>query len=313
MARAQGARSQLALAFETVYGTSPASGYTKLPFASSGLSSEQPLIDNELLGYGRDPLAPTRDAVTADGDVVIPIDVDGIGFWLKAAFGAPVTTGTTPKTHTFKSGGLVIPSMSIEIGTPEVPNYSMLAGCVLDRLSIGVARSGNLQATAQLVAQGETRNVASQAGTLANLAQMKRFGHFNGAIKRNTVALGSIVSGDIVYSNNLDPVETIRADGKIDGADPTIASMTGSIVSRFADTTLLDQAAAGQSCALEFSWVISANESLTITVHEVYLPVPRREIPGPRGIQATFDWQAALNTAAGCMVTVALKNAVAAY
>ena len=55
MARAQGARAQMALAFETVYGTAPASGYTRVPFASTSLGSEQPLISSELLGYGRDP------------------------------------------------------------------------------------------------------------------------------------------------------------------------------------------------------------------------------------------------------------------
>ena len=57
MARAQGARAQMALAFETVYGTPPAGGYTRVPFASTSL------------GYGRDPLVPVKDAMTADGDV----------------------------------------------------------------------------------------------------------------------------------------------------------------------------------------------------------------------------------------------------
>ena len=71
MARAHGARAQMALAFETVYGTAPASGYRTVPFASTTLGSEQPLIASELLGQGRDPLAPIKDAVTADGDVVV--------------------------------------------------------------------------------------------------------------------------------------------------------------------------------------------------------------------------------------------------
>jgi hypothetical protein len=86
----------MALAFETVYGTAPASSYTRVPFASTSLGSEQPLISSELLGYGRDPLAPIKDAVTADGDVVVPIDAEAFGFWLKAAFGEPVTTGAGP-------------------------------------------------------------------------------------------------------------------------------------------------------------------------------------------------------------------------
>ena len=72
MARAQGARAQMALAFETTYGTPPVGGFTKMPFASTSLGAEQPLLNSELLGYGRDPLAPIKDAVTADGDVVVP-------------------------------------------------------------------------------------------------------------------------------------------------------------------------------------------------------------------------------------------------
>jgi len=75
----------------------------QMPFASTSLGAEQPLLGAELLGYGRDPLAPIKDAVTADGDVVVPIDAEAFGFWLKAAFGDPVTTGTGPYTHVCQS------------------------------------------------------------------------------------------------------------------------------------------------------------------------------------------------------------------
>ena len=53
MAGAQGARAQMALAFETIYGTAPVGGYTRVPFASITLGSGQPLISAELFGYGR--------------------------------------------------------------------------------------------------------------------------------------------------------------------------------------------------------------------------------------------------------------------
>ena len=45
MARAQGARAQMALAFETTYGTPPVGGFTKMPFASTSLGAEQPLLN----------------------------------------------------------------------------------------------------------------------------------------------------------------------------------------------------------------------------------------------------------------------------
>lgn len=164
MARAQGARARMALAFETTYGTPPASGFTRMPFASTTLGAEQPLLNSELLGYGRDPLAPIKDAVTADGDVVVPIDAEAFGFWLKAAFGAPTTTGSSPGpyAHTFQSGSWALPSLAIETAMPEVPRYAMYSGVVLDQLSWQMQRSGLLTATARLVAQGET--VATTSG-----------------------------------------------------------------------------------------------------------------------------------------------------
>ncbi len=313
MARAQGARAQMALAFETTYGTPPASGYTRMPFASATLGAEQPLLNSELLGYGRDPLPPIKDAVTSDGDVVVPIDAQAFGFWLKAAFGAPTTTGAeAPYTHEFQSGAWTLPSMSIETGMPEVPRFAMYSGCVLDQLSWQMQRSGLLTATARLVAQGEAVGATTSAGTPAELA-LKRFGHFNGAIKRNGTALGNVVSTEITYANNLDRIETIRADGRIDGADPSIAALTGRIEVRFADQTLVTQALDGDPCAMEFAYSLPSGESFTFTVHAVYLPRPRIEISGPQGVQASFDWQAARDATEGRMCTATLMNAVEEY
>jgi len=256
-----------------------------MPFASTSLGAEQPLLNSELLGYGRDPLAPVKDAVTADGDVVVPIDAEAFGFWLKAAFGAPVTTGTAPGpfTHTFQSGSWTLPSMAIETAMPEVPRYAIYSGVVLDQLSWQMQRSGLLTATARLVAQGETVATTSGAGTPAEL-DLIRFGHFNGAIKRNGTALGNVISTEITYANNLDRIETIRADGMTCGADPSIAALTGRTEVRFADQTT--------PCELEFSYSLISGDSLTVTVHAVYLPRPRIEIGGPQGIQASFDRQA---------------------
>jgi len=303
----------MALAYESVYGTPPASGYFKMPFASATLGAEQPLLESELLGYGRDPLAPIKDALTSDGDVVVPIDAIGFGYWLKAAFGDPTTTGAeAPYSHEFRSGSWTLPSLAIEIGMPEVPRFAMYAGCVVDQLSWQMTRSGLLTASVSLIAQGETPAAATGAGTPTEIT-LQRFGHFNGSIKRDGVALGNVVSTQITYGNNLDRIETIRADGKIDGADPSMAMLSGSMEVRFADTTLMDQAINGTTCALEFAYSLPTGESLTFTAHSVYLPRPRVEIGGPQGVQATFDWQAAKDAVTGRMCTVTLINDVETY
>jgi hypothetical protein len=128
--------------------------------------------------------------------------------------------------------------LSIETGMPEVPHYAMYSGCVLDQITWQMQRSGLLTTTAQLVAQGETVGTTSSAGTPAAL-ELQRFGHCNGAITRNGSALGNVISADITYANNLDRIETIRSYGRIDGADPSIAALTGSIEVRFAEGSVI--------------------------------------------------------------------------
>jgi hypothetical protein len=307
MARAHGARAQMALAFETVYGTPPASGYTRMPFASSTLGASQPLLESELLGYGRDPLAPIKDALNADGDVVVPIDARAFGFWLKGAFGQPNSTGSGTRTHVFQSGNWTLPSMAIEVGMPEVPSFAMYPGCRVDQISFTMQRSGLLTSSVRLIPQGETLATAAATGTLAAL-DLQRFGHFNGAVRRNGAALGNVVSAEVTYQNNLDRIETIRSDGLIDGVDPGMARMSGRMDVRFADTTLLQQAIDGTPAELEFAWSLSATASLTIVAHAVYLPRARREISGPQGVMASFEWQAALAASPARMATVTLIN-----
>jgi hypothetical protein len=421
--RARGANAQLALAYESVYGTSPSSGFYKVPFVSSQIGDEQKLISSDLLGGGRDPYAPSLDVVTNEGDIVVPVDLRNFGLWLKLLLGAPTTTagiaatgtiafsaqpitastigvggtaftfgtdiviGSTLKdtltnavmalnastaaavavatyglntkgdtieivydtvgtagnsfalaastdpasnatvsgatltggaatgayNHVFTSGLMTLPSASVEVGMTDTANYAMNYGLSADKLAIGLARSGLLNATISCIAQGEaTRTVASAAGTLSTLA-FERFTQFSGSVSRQGVPIGDLVSGNFNYANNMDKVEVIRDDGRIAGVDPSVSASTGQAVLRFKDMTLLDLAANGTPIDLTHKWKISAVKTLTVVNHEVYLPKPKTPITGPAGVQATYDWQSSKNEAAGNMLTVTLVNDVESY
>lgn len=313
MARARGANAVMAAAFETTYGTAPVSGFKKLPFVSAALGDEQGLIASDLLGYGREPLPPSRDVVNNEGDVVVPVDLRNFGNWLKLLMGAPTTVDNTGVyTHTFVSGALTLPSMTVQIGMPEVPSYGVNVGVRANTMQIQLQRSGLLTATMGLIAQGETRFAASQAGSPTE-AVIERFSQFQGEVKRDGAAVGNIVSAELTYSNNLDKVEVIRPDGRIADADPGLVSVTGTVTVRFADTTLLDQAASGDPCELSFGWSIDVDKSLLVTLHSVFLPRPKTPIQGPAGIQASFAWQAAKDAVLGKTCTVVLENDVATY
>jgi hypothetical protein len=312
MARAYGANAQLLGKFESAYGTVPSGNFIKFPFVSSELGSEQGLIASDLLGQGRDPAQPIRDVIKVTGDVVVPVDARNFGHWLKALLGAPVTTGTDPYTHTYKSGASSLPSIALEVGMPDIPAYFMNAGVRVNSAQLSFARSGAANATLNCIAQGEDRGGSSDGGTPTSAA-LTRFNQFQGSVKKDGTQLGNVTGAQLTYTNNLETIETIRADGKIDGADPTIAALTGTIDVRFADTALIDAATDNTPVELAFAYTIDADTHLIFTAHEVYLPKPKLAISGPGGVQASFNWQAAKNTTAGCMLTVELLNDVETY
>ena len=196
---------------------------------------------------------------------------------------------------------------------PEVPRYRDVLRLRPRPAQLADAALGAADRHRQAGGAGrDGRRPTSAAGTPAQPA-LQRFGHFNGSITRNGTALGNVVSAEITYANNLDRIETIRSDGKIDGADPSIAALTGKVEVRFADQVLVNQAIAGDPCELEFGYALPSGESFTFTAHAVYLPRPRIEIAGPQGVQATFDWQAARDDELGRMCTATLVNDVEEY
>jgi len=200
-----------------------------------------------------------------------------------------------------------LPSYTIEVGHPQVPAYFRHTGVVLDSIALEFARSGVAAATINCVAQGETRFAASQGGVPTKL-DFKRISQFQGSISRAGSPVANLTAGSLAYANNLEKIETIRSDGLIDGADPTVASLTGSIEVRFADTTFIDLASDGTPVDLEFAYAIDESLKVTFEAHEVYLPKPTLGVEGPGGVQARFDFQGARNETAGQMLTVTLIN-----
>ena len=314
MARAYGWNTALLLVYESAYGTSPGGNFQTLPFIECDLGAEQGLIDDDVLGLGRDPQAPSRDLVRVGGQVTVPLDVRSLGFWLKLVLDAPVTTGAGPYTHTFVSGVTAgLPSASIEIGIPDVPTYFLYEGVKAESIRFELSRTGNARAVIQLAGQKETKNATSKGGTPAASPAMSRFNQVQGSIQRNTVDLANVVSSNIEYRNNLESVDTIRADSLVEGQDEGIAALSGSITQRFASTTLYDDAVAATALDLDMIYTIDASNKLTIAAQSAHLPRVKNPIRGPGGIEATFDFQGADDAGEGEMMEVVLINDVVNY
>lgn len=312
MSKAYGSNAQLIAAFESAYGVAPSDNFNKISFSKYDVAASQGLLDDDTLGNGRDPSKPTLDAISVGGGISVPVDARSFGFWLKSALGEPVSTGTGVVKHVFKSGAQTIPSLSMQIQNPEIPLYRTHMGARVDSIDIDLQRSGLTTAQISLVAQGEQVNTGALDDTLI-VMESDRFSAFNGFIYKDGSQMGSVVSAKLKYSNGIDKIETIRSDGKIDGADPTNASVEGSITIRFDSASLFNLASNGTPIKLEMGYNAGSSKKLSFIIHEAYLSRPGVPIDGPKGIQVTFDFKGAKNTIAGCMLDVELTNDVESY
>jgi hypothetical protein len=320
--RSYGSDAQLLAAFESTYGTAPdGSGggvYTKLSFKEHALGGDKPLGYDPLLGQGRDAQDPFYEALTVDGEIVVPLDLRAIGFWLKGLFGDPDTTDNLDGTydHVFTSGG-DLPSLALQVGHTKLTTqkHFLHAGCKLESVGFDMARTGPANATIAVVAQGETSGATAADGTPLTYA-LKRFSQGRGQIKVGGSQLANVTGGRFSFSNNLDRVETIRSDGLIDGADETEATAEGSVEVRFStDTTLAAAIDAETPVAMEYGYSLPGAEGygLTIALPRVFLPRKKNEIRGPGGVQVTYDWRAAKDASAGHLCEITLVNDVESY
>lgn len=311
--RARGANALLYAGFETAYGQPPASGYRKLPYVSHQLGATRGWIESDLLGQGRAPFDPTQDVTINDGNLVVPVDTRAIGFWLRALFGVPTTSGPAESvyTHVFASGAATLPSLSAEVGLPEIPRFSTNYGLRANSIQIAMARSGLLNATLAMIGKGETLpQPTSTAGSPTAYSGIDRFAQAVGSVKDGSDALGGIASAQFTYSNALEKIETIQPDGEIEDADPGMPSFTGSLVLRGLDSPIVASGRDGTPRSLEFGWT-RGGASLRFAVPRAFFPRVKSPIDGPNGIQQNVDFMAA--AAGGVLVTATLVNDVASY
>lgn len=265
----------------------------------------------------------TYTADTANDELDIAHDTAGPGgnsFTLAASADSNATPSAATLQgggyrHEFTSGGQTIPSWTIEIGHPQLvtPAYFRHVGAVFESLSLSLGEEGPANATIGVVAQGEDKFSTTIDGAPTTYT-LRRFSQGLGYIEKAGSALGNVTAAQIDFSNNIERVRVIRQDGRIEGADPALATAQGQMTLRFDGTTLVQEAADGTPVALEYGITMNPEGFyVAFDLPRVFLPKPKYEIPGPGGVEAAFDWRAALDSSAGYMLKVTLLNDVASY
>ncbi|VBB09661.1 Hypothetical protein LUCI_4959 [Lucifera butyrica] len=314
MSRARGYKSHLALAYEADYGQPPASpaGYN-MPMNQSKLAIKQTLIDSATIRSRRDQVQPATGNTDVSGSIVVPIDQIGFGFWLRAMFGNPVTTGSgDPYTHIFKVTESQ-PSLVLEQQYPDVPAYEMFNGCKINKFSFTYGGDNELTANFDILGAKRTVDAAPLASTLSNIPVLK-FNNFQGSIEEGGSPLAIVTEASLNADFGLDGnTYTIGSGGYRTSLPEGLLQISGNIKAFFEDTVLLSNAVNNTASSLKFKFV-SGTHSLEFFMEEVIFQQTSPGIESEKGIFITLPFKAFYNNGSGGSAIVAtLVNNYASY
>lgn len=314
MAMAKGYKSTLALDFETAFGVEPGSpAALAVPINTFDVKASRALQMAQTLTGSRNPVEPFAGNTPVSGQAVVPVDALAFGYWLKAIFGAPVTTGAGPYTHTFKISDEQ-PSLVLEKRfATAVPTYAKINGGKVSKLSMQVGGDGELVANLDIEGAREAIGTAPYDATLTAIL-LSRFNNFQAAITEGgtTLANCTAMSFDLDCGLETD-VYVIGAQGQRGELPEGVMGVSGSLTTLFESTALLLKAKNATETALVLTFTAGAN-ILKFTFPEVLLELNTPGITGPQGVRLELPWKAYYGNDVGLSaLKVELTNAQATY
>jgi hypothetical protein len=319
MSQFKGSLSTVALAFEETYGTVPAvPAAFLLPFKTCTVGGEVGQTTDETITGTRNPVAPDDDTADVSGDITVPVDLTAFPYLLKAMFGAPTTTGTGPYVHAFKVADSQ-PSFIIEkmFDNGTTKTYLRNVGCKVSKLSLGVAASGQLEATISIMGAAESLETSALDDAPTTLSLDKLQQSMASVKEGGTVLSGTLATVSHEIDFGLDGDTFAIGGGGIRGdLCEGIMGITGSISALFkavdADS-LLGKSQARTASSLETTFTKDTS-SLSIKCAEVVYNKKSPGIDGPKGVKLDLSFTAYHDTdAAESAVVITVTNDVASY
>jgi hypothetical protein len=318
----RGRQTKIRLAYQSAFATQAASGFQELNTYTHAFNTNRALQDDDVLGAGFfnlvDARAPAPGLEEAEASLSVPFDLAQLGYWLKAALGAPVTTGTTTKTHVFTTGATTLPTLTLERELAASQLEALIGGVVktakFDFSPAAGFRQLDLTLGGRQVLAPYTSSIAGSptVQTLAN-----RIPASIGSIKQGGTVLGLITDGSLTLTNDFEMDRYV-------GDRLRSAVGLNSIAAELAFTARYDtdalrslanlNAATGipNSVAISIEYVVSASLKLVLDLPAVrYDPV---SIAVQNGNTFTQSFKGRCEaTSSAPLMTATLTNAFAGY
>lgn len=292
MTQQTGAGASVLIGFETTFKTAATDGFI-MPINSSTVKGSRNQNSAATIRGSLNPVEPFDGNTSVGGQIVVPVDSIAFWYWLKAVFGSPTTTGTSPYAHEFKAGNtrpsLTIEHQFTELGTSK---YFQYTGCKVSGMSLSAGDDGELIATLDVVGAKETIASSSfdASPTTISLARLKN----------NQLTLtegGSTLSNaklvDININFNCDTSQYVIGGGGELGSIPDgVMAVSGNLNTLFEDTTLLEKATDSTESALVLTFANGASSILVINFPELKYSLNSPGIDGPQGLAVALPFNA---------------------
>lgn len=240
-----GQLSALQLNEQNSFGTANVDSLFAVPIVNESLNKtvDQIVEDNMYQRFGE---SPSHEGVNGvDGSIQIQPEPDGIGYFLKAAFGRVITTSDiNDQTHVFLP--LDISDFDDKAALPpftyivnrDVGSSMLYFDCLVNNITIEAA-NGELLSLSVDVMGGAYQNNADVTPTFTDF---NPFPWNTSSVQFNGVFLGDLRSFTLQVANNLETVYTLAGSRTPDKIKRTgMVNVTGTLVLDFASNSLMTE------------------------------------------------------------------------
>ena len=259
---------------------------------SGGRTSTRP--EDPILGGNfanlTDPTEPGPGLPDHKLTIEAPVCIAQMPFWLRAFFGAPETTGTTPDyEHEFKSGVSTLPYIALQHRL-QANDYRRHVGLVGEefRISFNPEADGFARFSMSFMGIDEQRDTAAAAGTVTAAPTLDRPAEAASNVAWNGVAGGQIIGGELTFKRKLKRIRSADGTGlasaiEYDGK----STLSGSIKLRYRTQSIIQDAWSRTERVVAMELMRAAERGLQFQCGHAVLDEAPIDISGPDGVE--FD------------------------
>jgi len=303
----QGSRSGLAFVAETVYGTSPTTGYTFLPFGTHSLDLTKALVEGNDIRPDRMPRFLRHGTRNVSGSITAQLRKLDFDALFESLFMGAFATNVLKVGNAQKY--FSIEDQAVDGVAGATKQYRLFKGMAVSSVNISIAPDQPVNATFNFVGRDMTQSATSvQVAAAADDSDNLPFDSFSGSVTEGGSAIANVTAIDLTMSNDLSNAFVI---GSNIAAEPEYGMMTvtGTITVRYSDAVLINKFLSETASTLSFEVDDQTNANpYTFALPNIRYTGAAAPIAGTKGRLVTLPFTALYDETALTNISLTRTN-----